>query len=146
MDKLGPSLARMAEEDPTLHMEKNAETGDMLMSGMGESHIDIAAERMKRKFGVDVAIDVPKVAYRETITAVRRRPRGATRSRRAATACSATPGSRWSRCRRGVRLRGQDGGRLGAQELHSRGGEGRAGGDAGGRPGRVPRVRGEGRS
>jgi elongation factor G len=67
LDKLGASLSRMAEEDPTLHMEKNAETGDMLMSGMGESHIDISAERMKRKFGVDVNIDIPKVAYRETV-------------------------------------------------------------------------------
>jgi elongation factor G len=67
LDKLGSSLARMAEEDPTLRMEKNTETGDMLMSGMGESHIDITAERMKRKFGVDVNIDVPKVPYRETV-------------------------------------------------------------------------------
>lgn len=67
LDKLGSSLSRMAEEDPTLRTEKNAETGDMLMSGMGESHIDITAERMKRKFGVDVNIDIPKVAYRETV-------------------------------------------------------------------------------
>ena len=67
LDKLGTSLTRMSEEDPTLRMEKNAETGDMLMSGMGESHIDITAERMKRKFGVDVNIEIPKVAYRETV-------------------------------------------------------------------------------
>lgn len=67
LDKLGTALTRMAEEDPTLRMEKNAETGDMLMSGMGESHIDITAERMKRKFGVDVNIDIPKVPYRETV-------------------------------------------------------------------------------
>ncbi len=68
LDKLGPALTRMTEEDPTIRVEKNADTGDMLMSGMGESHIDITAERMKRKFGVDVNIDMPKVAYRETIT------------------------------------------------------------------------------
>ncbi len=68
LDKLGPALTRMTEEDPTIRVEKNAETGDMLMSGMGESHIDITAERMKRKFGVDVNIDMPKVPYRETIT------------------------------------------------------------------------------
>ena len=67
LDKMGSALARMAEEDPTLRMEKNSETGDMLMSGMGESHIDITAERMKRKFGVDVNTDIPKVAYRETV-------------------------------------------------------------------------------
>ncbi len=69
LDKLGSALTRMTEEDPTIRVEKNAATGDMLMSGMGESHIDITAERMKRKFGVDVNIDMPKVAYRETITA-----------------------------------------------------------------------------
>lgn len=69
LDKLGTALSRMTEEDPTLRVEKNAETGDMLMSGMGESHVDIAAERMKRKFGVDVNIGVPKVPYRETVTA-----------------------------------------------------------------------------
>lgn len=69
LDKLGPALTRMTEEDPTLRVEKNTETGDTLMSGMGESHIDIAVERMKRKFGVDVNIAEPKVAYRETITA-----------------------------------------------------------------------------
>ncbi len=68
LDKLGSALTRMTEEDPTIHVEKNAETGDMLMSGMGESHVDITAERMKRKFGVDVNIEMPKVAYRETIT------------------------------------------------------------------------------
>jgi elongation factor G len=69
LDKLGSAMARMTEEDPTIRVEKNAETGDLLMSGMGESHIDITAERMKRKFGVDVNIDIPKVAYRETVTA-----------------------------------------------------------------------------
>ncbi|HEX2988839.1 MAG TPA: elongation factor G [Chloroflexota bacterium] len=68
LDKLGTAMARMTEEDPTIRVEKNAETGDLLMSGMGESHIDITAERMKRKFGVDVTIGIPKVPYRETIT------------------------------------------------------------------------------
>lgn len=68
LDKLGSALARMTEEDPTLTVEKNAETGETLMSGMGESHVDITADRMKRKFGVDVNTEVPKVAYRETIS------------------------------------------------------------------------------
>ncbi|HEX9015801.1 MAG TPA: elongation factor G, partial [Chloroflexota bacterium] len=72
LDKMGAALARMAEEDPTLRMEKNSETGEMLMSGMGESHIDITAERMKRKFGADVNVDIPKVPYRETVTGTAR--------------------------------------------------------------------------
>ncbi|MGI5836645.1 MAG: elongation factor G, partial [Chloroflexota bacterium] len=69
LDKLGPAMAKMTEEDPTIRVEKSAETGETLMSGMGESHVDITAERMKRKFGVDVNIEIPKVAYRETVTA-----------------------------------------------------------------------------
>jgi len=68
LDKLGSALSRMTEEDPTITVEKNAETGETLMSGMGESHIEITVERMKRKFGVDVSTGVPKVAYRETVT------------------------------------------------------------------------------
>ncbi len=69
LDKLGPALSRMTEEDPTIRVEKNTETAETIMSGMGESHVDITAERMKRKFGVDVEISIPKVAYRETVTA-----------------------------------------------------------------------------
>jgi len=92
LDKMGPAMARMTEEDPTIRVEKSAETGETLMSGMGESHIDITAERMKRKFGVEVSIDIPKVAYRETVTDLRQGPGPITRSRPAATACSAIPG------------------------------------------------------
>ncbi|HEX2922520.1 MAG TPA: elongation factor G [Chloroflexota bacterium] len=68
LDKLGPALAKMTEEDPTIRVERNHDTGETLMSGMGESHIDITADRMKRKFSVDVNVAVPKVAYRETIS------------------------------------------------------------------------------
>ncbi len=69
LDKLGPALARMAEEDPTLRIRRQQDTGETLLSGLGESHIEVAAERMKRKFGVDVELAPPKVPYRETITA-----------------------------------------------------------------------------
>ncbi len=68
LDKLGSSLARLVEEDPTLHVRKDPDTGEMLLSGMGESHVDIAVEKMKRKFGVDVTLSTPKVPYKETIT------------------------------------------------------------------------------
>ncbi|MCL5960324.1 MAG: elongation factor G [Chloroflexi bacterium] len=68
LDKLGPSLARLVEEDPTLQVRKDPDTSETLMSGMGESHVDIAAERMKRKFGVDVVLSTPKIPYKETIT------------------------------------------------------------------------------
>jgi elongation factor G len=68
-DKLGNALARLTDEDPTIKVRKNVETGQLLLSGLGELHTDIMAERMKRKFGVDVLLKSPKVPYRETIRA-----------------------------------------------------------------------------
>jgi elongation factor G len=67
LDKMGPALQRMAEEDPTLSVRKDPETGDSLLSGMGESHISIAVERMQRKFQLNLDVHTPKVPYRETI-------------------------------------------------------------------------------
>ncbi len=67
-DKLGPGLQKLAEEDPTFRSERNAETSESLMSGLGETHVDIVVERLKRKFGVEVETSTPKIAYRETIT------------------------------------------------------------------------------
>jgi elongation factor G len=70
MDKLGTALARLTEEDPTLHVDREASTRETVLSGMGESHIDIAARRLQSKFGVEIVTSVPKVPYRETITRV----------------------------------------------------------------------------
>ena len=67
LDKMGNAIARMVEEDPTLHLRKDPETGDSLLSGMGESHVEIAVERMHRKFGISLEVALPKVPYRETI-------------------------------------------------------------------------------
>lgn len=67
LDKLGPAVHHMAEEDPTLIISRDSVTGETLLSGLGETHLQIVAERMKRKFGADVEIDLPKVPYRETI-------------------------------------------------------------------------------
>ena len=66
-DKIGNALHRLMDEDQTFKVVKNTETKQLLISGMGELHTDIMAERMKRKFGVDVIISNPKVPYRETI-------------------------------------------------------------------------------
>ncbi|WP_378955473.1 elongation factor G [Pelosinus sp. sgz500959] len=66
-DKIGNALHRLVDEDPTFKVVKNTETKQLLISGIGEVHTDIMAERMKRKFGVDVALSNPKVPYRETI-------------------------------------------------------------------------------
>lgn len=67
LDKLSTALARLTEEDPTLTVERDPETAETLLSGMGESHVDIAIERMQRRFGVEVLKHDRRVPYRETI-------------------------------------------------------------------------------
>lgn len=67
-DKLSSALSRLMEEDTTLRLEKNIETRQTLLIGMGELHLDITLERLARKFGVDVETSAPQVPYRETIT------------------------------------------------------------------------------
>ncbi|MFF2393806.1 elongation factor G [Nocardia sp. NPDC058114] len=68
-DKLGTALARLADEDPTFTVRIDAETGQTVIGGMGELHLEILVDRMKREFRVDADIGAPRVAYRETITA-----------------------------------------------------------------------------
>jgi elongation factor G len=67
LDKLGGALGHTVEEDPSLQMSRDSQTGETLLSGLGESHLQIVAERMKRKYNVDVDLDLPRVPYRETI-------------------------------------------------------------------------------
>ena len=67
LDKMGTALARLVEEDPTLRVSREQDTGETILSGMGESHVDIAARRLQQKFGVEIETDVPKVPYKETI-------------------------------------------------------------------------------
>lgn len=67
LDKMGTALNRLCDEDPTIHVSRDPESGETIISGLGESHIQIALERMSRKFGVNVDFDLPTVPYRETI-------------------------------------------------------------------------------
>ncbi|MBA7600819.1 Elongation factor G [subsurface metagenome] len=69
LDKLGTALSRITEEDQTLHVRREPDTGETLISGMGDTQLDVAAEKMQRKFGVSVNLSTPKVPYKETITA-----------------------------------------------------------------------------
>ncbi|TES89373.1 MAG: elongation factor G, partial [Dehalococcoidia bacterium] len=69
LDKLGTALSRITEEDQTLHVRREPDTGETLLSGMGDTQLDVAAEKMQRKFGVSVNLETPKVPYKETITA-----------------------------------------------------------------------------
>ena len=67
-DKLGTALQRLAAEDPSFQIEVDAESAQTLIKGMGELHLDILVDRMKREFKVDANVGAPQVAYRETIT------------------------------------------------------------------------------
>ncbi len=67
-DKLGTALAKLAEEDPTFRTSTNPETGDTIIAGMGELHLDVIVDRLKREFKVEANVGAPQVAYRETIT------------------------------------------------------------------------------
>ena len=66
-DKLSSALARLADEDPTIKISKNTETKELLLTGLGEMHLEIFLEKLTRKFGVAVSMKVPRVPYRETI-------------------------------------------------------------------------------
>jgi elongation factor G len=66
--KLGRALERLAIEDPSFHVRTDADTGQIVISGMGELHLEIVVDRLKREFGVNARVGQPQVAYRETIT------------------------------------------------------------------------------
>ena len=66
-DKIASSIHRLTEEDPTIVFSRNVETKEMILSGMGQVHIEVNIEKMKRKFGVEVNLNIPKIPYKETI-------------------------------------------------------------------------------
>ena len=68
VDKLGTALTRLAEEDPTLRVSRDNDTNETILSGLGETQLAVAADKMLRKFGVGVEMATPKVPYKETIT------------------------------------------------------------------------------
>ncbi len=66
--KLGAALARLADEDPTIHLRQDERTGETILSGMGELHLDVFVDRLRREFNVRANVSEPRVAYCETIT------------------------------------------------------------------------------
>jgi elongation factor G len=67
-EKMSSALARIVEEDPTLHVHRDPDTFETVLGGLGESHVEIACEKMKRKFGADISHQTPRVPYKETLT------------------------------------------------------------------------------
>jgi elongation factor G len=67
-EKISSGLARLSEEDPTLHVERLEETKQLVIAGLGDVHLDVTLEKLKRKYGVEATTQVPRVAYRETVS------------------------------------------------------------------------------
>jgi elongation factor G len=67
-DKIGVGLHRVAEDDPTVRVERNTETKEMILAGMGDIHLDVVVNRMKKRSNVEVVLSTPKVPYKETVT------------------------------------------------------------------------------
>jgi len=68
LDKMSTVLPKLCEEDPTLKVQREVEIGEILLCGMGETHLEVAAEKLSSKYGVEVNLELPKVPYKETIT------------------------------------------------------------------------------
>ena len=70
LDKMSTTLSRICEEDPSLQLRRETDTNESIISGLGDTHLEIVKEKMHRKFGVDVKLTLPRVPYKETITEV----------------------------------------------------------------------------
>ena len=67
-EKISSGLARLSEEDPTLHVERMEETKQLVIAGLGDVHLDVTLEKLRRKYGVEATTELPRVAYRETVS------------------------------------------------------------------------------
>ena len=126
-EKMGQALARLATEDPSFRVAVDHESGQTIIKGMGELHLEIIVDRMKREFKVDANVGAPQVAYRETIT----RQADVTYTHKKQTGGSGQFAEvrlrlRAAAARRRLRVRERRGRRLGAARIYPRRREGRA--------------------
>jgi elongation factor G len=126
-EKMGIALNRLAQEDPSFRVRTDEESGQTIISGMGELHLEILVDRMKREFGVEASVGKPQVAYRETIRksvdAVEGKfvKQSGGRGQYGHVVLKVEPESG-----QGLRVRRRDQGRRGAARVHPRGREGPA--------------------
>ena len=121
-DKVFTSLTRLLEEDSSLRIDRLAETKEIILHGIGQIHIETTIERLKRKFNVEVQLNIPKIPYRETI---KKKVRVQGRHKKQ-TGGHGQFGDCWVRARaatprQGIRVRGRHRGRLHPAAVHSRG-------------------------
>jgi elongation factor G len=128
-DKLSNGLGKLADEDPTFRVHIDPETGQTIINGMGELHLEIIVDRLRREFGVDANIGRPQVAFRETIRRRAENVEGRLRppDRRPRPVRARGHQRRAHRARSRLPLRGQDGWGIHPQGVHRLGGEGREG-------------------
>ncbi len=144
-EKMGIALNRLAQEDPSFRVHTDEESGQTIISGMGELHLEILVDRMKREFGVEANVGAPQVAYREAIrklVAGRRQVHQAVRRSRPVRPRLDQDGA--ERKGQGLRVRRCDQGRHGAARIHPGRGQGTDRNAAQWRAGRVPGRRRQG--
>jgi len=98
-EKMGIALQRLASEDPSFRVRTDEESGQTIISGMGELHLEIIVDRMKREFGVEANVGKPQVAYRETIRKKVTTSRASSCASPAVRVSTVTSCSRWSRAK-----------------------------------------------
>jgi translation elongation factor EF-G len=130
-EKMGMALGKLAQEDPSFRVHTDEESGQTIISGMGELHLEIIVDRMKREFNVEANVGKPQVAYRETIRK-RSRSKASSCASRAAAVSTATSGCASSRCRPmpSTNSTTRSSAAYGAEGIHAGGRQGRARADA----------------